>query len=128
MPLKDLVPGLDWDGTVSDDPQGFARLVQHGDRVVIITVNDEITPAVAGDWLSVSPERFEVRICPDERLDDYALWKAEQCLAAGVEVMFDDDPAVVDACLKQGIATIGVREDSERFHRGDVRLGGRAND
>lgn len=102
--------GLDWDGTVSDYSTAFSFLVTLFQSVIIITVNDEITPAIATKTLNLGLKLVKVEICPDEHLDTYSQWKAEICVKHGVDIMFDDDPNVISACHKQGIHAIMVSE------------------
>ena len=102
--------GLDWDGTVSDYSAAFSFLVTLFQSVVIITVNDEITPAIATNTLNLGTKLVKVEICPDEYLNTYFQWKAEICVKHEVDIMFDDDPKVVLACHKRGIHAIMVQE------------------
>ena len=78
--------------------------------VVIITVNDTITPEIAANTLSLEDKPVKVEICPNKRLDAYPQWKAQICVKHGVDIMFDDNPNVVLACHKRGIHAITVSE------------------
>lgn len=112
---KQLIIGLDWDGTVSDYSDAFAFLASRFDSVIIITVNDEITPKMASQTLKINEDFIQVIICPDERVEDYHQWKAEICVKYDVAIMFDDDPNVILACKKQRIHAITVSEFIYRF-------------
>lgn len=105
-----LVLGLDWDGTISCFAEPLAVLSRHANHVVIITVNDEITPSLAAETLGIAHNRIVIEVCPDERIEDYALWKAERCRTHGVMVMIDDDEHVVAACVASGIPALLVAE------------------
>jgi len=109
------VIGLDWDGTVSDYSAAFAFLATLFDSVVIITVNDEITPEIASQTLKLTEKTVNVEICPDNRLGTASEWKAEICVKYGVDIMFDDNPDIVLACHKRGIRAITVSEFIYRF-------------
>ncbi|RKZ53225.1 MAG: hypothetical protein DRR08_27560 [Candidatus Parabeggiatoa sp. nov. 2] len=107
--------GLDWDGTVSDYSAAFSFLATLFQSVVIITLNDTITPGIAANTLSLEEKPLKVEICPDDRLGTHHEWKAEICVKQGVDIMFDDDPDVVLACHKRGIHAITVSEFIYRF-------------
>jgi hypothetical protein len=100
--------GLDWDDTVTDYPAAFALLCRAFRSVVIITLNQGVTIPEAEHRLGCTIERIEH--CPDEVViaGRSHVWKAETCRRLGVDLMFDDDPDVVKACLKAGIQAIGV--------------------
>ncbi|RKZ38851.1 MAG: hypothetical protein DRR00_33875 [Candidatus Parabeggiatoa sp. nov. 3] len=93
----------------------FLFLVNQFQSVVIITVNDTITPEIAANTLSLEQKSVKVEICPDHRLGTHQDWKAEIAVKHGVDIMFDDDPNVVLACHKRGIRAITVSEFIYRF-------------
>ena len=105
-----FILGLDWDGTISCYGPELSLLSVRADRVVVITLNDEITPAIAAKVLSFDLSRVEVTICPDEQIETYASWKSAECLRLGVSLMIDDDTNVVNNCRSAGIPTLLVRE------------------
>jgi hypothetical protein len=113
--MKELVLGLDWDGTVSDYPLGFAFLAGLFSKCVIITINDEITPDLASSTLNIEIDKVTVEICTHEHLENYQEWKANRCVAHQVDLMFDDDPGVVLACINRGIRAITVSEFIYRY-------------
>lgn len=81
---------LNWDGTTSCYSPEFGILAQQAVHISIITLNDEITVAHAVQTLGVDDAVVKVYICPDERINDYGIWKAETCLAQGVSLMIDN--------------------------------------
>jgi hypothetical protein len=100
--------GLDWDDTVTAYPAAF-RLLSRGFRsVVIITLNHGLTPADAESRLGRKINRIEY--CPDDAViaGESHIWKARTCRRLGVDLVFDDDIEVVEACLKAGVHAIGV--------------------
>jgi hypothetical protein len=100
--------GLDWDDTVTAYPAAF-RLLSRGFRsVVIITLNHGLTLAEAESRLGRKIDRIEY--CPDDAVigGESHIWKARTCRRLGVDLMFDDDIEVVEACLKAGVHAIGV--------------------
>ena len=102
--------GLDWDGTISCYTTELHLLAQLASHISIITVNDEINLALATQTLGIDQNKISIYICPDERLDDYPVWKAETCLIHHVNLMVDDEYPVVQACWKNGIPALWVRE------------------
>lgn len=108
--MKEYIIGLDWDGTISDYPTGFAFLAHLFSKCIIITVNGEITQELAASTLEIDVDKVVVKICSHDDIENYAHWKAETCLAHHVDIMFDDDPDVVLACLNKGIRAINVSE------------------
>lgn len=108
--MKNHIIGLDWDGTVSDYPDGFSFLVSLFFKCVIITVNSEITQAFASSTLNADVNSVIVEVCPRDNLENYQDWKVDICLAHQVDIMFDDDADVVLACLNKGIRAITVSE------------------
>jgi len=112
---KQVIIGLDWDGTVSDYSDAFAFLASRFNSAIIITLNEGITTAMAAKTLKLEKGAITVEICPDERVADSHQWKAEICVKYDVAIMFDDDPNVILACKKQGIHAITVREFIYRF-------------
>ncbi len=110
----EYILGLDWDGTVSDYKTEFALLASRFDSVVIITLNNQITPQLAAATLNLDQTLVSVEICPDLRLDDYGHWKTEICRKHSIVIMFDDDRYVIGQCRSSGIAVIGVR--ANRFN------------
>lgn len=113
----EFVLALDWDETTGDYPLAFARLASHYPKVLIVTVNDELTQAFAAQVLGVDAEKVAVHCCPDEALDDVPQWKANVCLRERVHLMFDDNEQVVQACHALGVAAICVRERTDKFER-----------
>lgn len=100
--------GLDWDGTISCYFPELGLLAQQAAKVVIITINDEITVEQAAKTLNIDEESVSVWICPDERIDDYGVWKAETCLAHDISLMIDDELPVVTACWSVGVPALLV--------------------
>jgi len=105
-----FILGLDWDGTISCYGPELSLLSARADRVVIITLNDEIDTAIAAKALSLDKTLIEVSICPDENIETYAHWKSAECLRYGVCLMIDDDINVVNACRSAGIPALLVQE------------------
>lgn len=108
--MSGLTLGLDWDGTASHYRGEVAVLAAQAHRIVIITLNDAITPGSASAWLRVSHDRIHVEHCPDERVEDYWAWKVERCTAHGVSLMVDDDRFVCEACWAAGVPCLWVVE------------------
>ena len=104
--------GLDWDGTISCYATELHLLAEQASQISIITVNDEITLTLASQTLNIKQDKISVIICPDERLDDYAIWKAEMCLTHHINLMIDDEYPVVQACWQNGIPALWIRERS----------------
>lgn len=108
---------LDWDETTSDYPMAFRQLARRFARVIIVTVNDELTVEQACHWLHRSAADLEIFCCPDEAIDNVAEWKADICVAQNVALMFDDNPEVVRACHRKGVNAIGVSERAWKFEK-----------
>ena len=92
-------------------------------KCVILTVNDEITTELAASALNVHSDHVAVEICPEQDIEHYHEWKADRCLVHAVDIMFDDDPDVVLACLNKGIKAITVSEFIYRYSD-KLRYGG----
>lgn len=112
-PSADLRLGLDWDGTVSCYAPELSLLARLAAQVVIVTLNDEITVDVASGKLGVGAGRILVCICPDDRIEDYGVWKAETCRAQSIHLMIDDDHTVTQACWAAGVPALLVVERPE---------------
>lgn len=104
--------GLDWDGTISCYVTELRLLAHQASQISIITVNDEITLSLASQTLAIEQDKISLLICPDDRLDDYAIWKAESCLIYNINLMIDDEYPVVQACWQHGIPALWIRERS----------------
>jgi len=102
--------GLDWDGTVSDHVEVFSLLSDFFHRCVIITLNPTITREYAAQVLRQPVDKVHVEICDDESLEEYPQWKAAMCHKHTVDVMFDDDHYVVEACQAANIRAMRVGE------------------
>ena len=102
--------GLDWDGTISCYGPELSLLARHAVRVVVITVNDEITVARVAEMLGTDTEFIDVVICPDEHIERYHMWKAETCSALRIDLMIDDDARVAAACWAAGVPALHVVE------------------
>lgn len=109
-PPAPFILGLDWDGTISCYGPELSLLSSRADRVVIITLNDEIDAIIAAETLSLDIAAIEVSICPDVEVETYAQWKSAECLRYGVHLMIDDDEHVANACRSAGIPTLLVQE------------------
>lgn len=93
---------LDIDDTITTHPAFFAlisqALAQAGHRVLIITFRDEnsrhTTEADLAGWGIAYDELicWSMACCD---LADVDVWKATVCREHGVEVFFEDDPAVL---------------------------------
>ncbi len=106
---------LDWDETISDYPLAFRALAKPYDRVIIVTVNNELTIGEACHWFERSTEDLEIFCCPYENMGDIPGWKAEVCYVEKVALMFDDNPYVVRACHQKGVNAICVSERDWKF-------------
>jgi hypothetical protein len=115
--MDKLTIGLDWDGVISDYAPALSFLVQLFQYCVVITLNDEITNTIASQTLNLELARLKLEICPDNRIDDYYRWKAEMCIKHHVNLMFDDDPEVILACLEVNIHAITVREFCYKYKK-----------
>lgn len=100
--------GLDWDGVISHFPEEIKILARKFSRVVIITLNRTITPERVMTAFADIPAEYFLEICPDDKRDDYAAWKAETCRRHKVSLMIDDDGYVVMECRSLGIPTLAV--------------------
>ncbi|WP_223788208.1 hypothetical protein [Marinicella meishanensis] len=109
------VLALDWEETTSDYPLAFKVLAERFERVIIVTVNDDLTTAEACECLHRSPDTLKIFCCPDEWIVDVPGWKSTVCLEQQVALMFDDSPDVVRACHKKGINAICVSERTWKF-------------
>ncbi|WP_144394555.1 hypothetical protein [Pleionea sediminis] len=109
------VLALDWDETTSDYPLAFREIAKNYERVIIITVNDELTVDDACRWLNRKTSDLEIFCCPDDNIDDVPGWKSEVCCQHQVALMFDDNPDVVRACHLRGINAICVSERVWKF-------------
>jgi hypothetical protein len=98
--------GLDWDGVISHFPREMQILSAKFSRTVVITLNRTITYVLAAEALRNAEVRVE--ICPDNRREDYATWKAEICLKHKVALLLDDDGYVVIECRSRDIPTLAV--------------------
>lgn len=113
--MAEMILGLDWDGTASHYRGEVAVLAGLACRIVVITLNDTITPASAAEWLGVEGDRVRVEHCPDTRVEDYWTWKVEQCREHAVTVMVDDDRFVCEACWAVGVPCLWVVEKPLAF-------------
>ena len=95
--------GLDWEGVIPDYYRAFSVLVEPYSLCVIITLKSSLTTDEAAKMLSINESNLIIEICPEERQQDYQVWKAEMCIKHNVGVMFDDDPTVVYECKQQKI-------------------------
>jgi hypothetical protein len=98
--------GLDWDGVISHFPREMQLLASKFSHTVVITLNRSITYILAAEALRNAEVRVE--ICPDDRREDYAVWKAEICLKHNVSLLLDDDGYVVIECRSRDIPTLAV--------------------
>lgn len=98
--------GLDWDGVISHFPREMQILSSKFSRTVVITLNRTITYILAAEALRNAEVRVEV--CPDDRRDDYAAWKAEMCIRHNVSLLLDDDGYVVIECRSREIPALAV--------------------
>ena len=112
---KVSILGLDWDETVTDYPLSFRALAQNFQKVVIITVNDELTPEIVSQVLQRKENDVAIFCCPDEELENMAGWKAQICHQQQVDIMFDDNPAVVKACHDLRINAVCISERANKF-------------
>ncbi|MBK8103640.1 MAG: HAD family hydrolase [Cellvibrionales bacterium] len=108
---------LDWDETTSDYPLAFQELARRFDRVIIVTVNDELTLDYVCQHLGITPDVTEIHCCPADALENVGQWKAQVCAEQQVALMFDDNPDVVRACHALGVNAICVRERSWKFEK-----------
>lgn len=108
---------LDWDETTGDYPLAFRELALGFERVIIVTVNDELTLEFVCNSLQTPPGVTQIYCCPADDLEDVGRWKARVCAEQGVAVMFDDNPDVVRACHELGVNAICVRERAWKFDR-----------
>ena len=106
---------LDWDETTSDYPLAFKELSKRFDRVIIVTVNNDLTLTDVCKCLQRTPKEIQIYCCPDDNLEDIAEWKAQTCKDEYVALMFDDNPHVVRACHGKGINAICVNERTWKF-------------
>ena len=95
-----MIVGLDVDQTITRHPEFFAllsrALVEASHQVVIITFRDdrESTEQQLNEWdicwttLVTLPKLQDLTENPDA-------WKAGVCRQLGVDILFDDDPAVL---------------------------------
>lgn len=104
------VLALDWDGTVSCYAEPLGLIARVAQRVVIVTLNDEVSSSIAAAALGIPPARVSVDVCPEERVEDYPQWKVERCRAHGASLVIDDDVLVVRACFQSRIPAICVTE------------------
>ena len=116
-----LTLGLDWDGVISDYSKALRILLRYAHTLVVITLNDAITSEIAGMVLRRASDTIFVEICPQDRLDDYDVWKKETCLRYKIGLMLDDDPKVLHTCKEAGIHTILIAENP-RKHQDDDYL------
>ena len=96
-------------------PLAFRELATRFDRVIIVTVNDELEIHHASDALGLNQAMLTIFCCPDDSLHEVAEWKAVICQREGAAIMFDDSPHVVQACHKIGVNAICVSERSWKF-------------
>lgn len=97
--------GLDWDGVISHFPEEIKILAAKFTNVVIITLNNTITPEKAEETLL---RRAIIEICPDGERDNHGAWKAAMCRKHGVSLMIDDDGFVVAECRSLEIPALAV--------------------
>ena len=97
--------GLDWDGVISHFPQEMAILAAKFTNVVIITLNNSVTPEKAE---AVLKRPVSVEICPDSERDNHGVWKATICRKHNVALIIDDDGFVVAECRSMGIPALAV--------------------
>jgi hypothetical protein len=98
--------GLDWDGVISHFPREMKILASKFSRTVVITLNRSVTYILAAETLRNA--EVHVEICPDDRRDDYAAWKAEMCLKHNVTLLLDDDGYVVIECRSREIPALAI--------------------
>ena len=118
-----MVIGFDIDDTITRHPQFFAviskALVAAGHRVIIITFREDRDSAeaelrkwgIAYDGLMTSSLDTALEHGVDE-------WKAEACRQHGVEVFFEDDPAVLSHLDDSVVAMMPIREDRKNLPDG----------
>jgi len=106
---------LDWDETTSDYPLAFKELAKRFERVIIVTVNDELTLDYVCEYLKRTPQEVQIFCCPNDNLEKVAEWKAQICSNERVAIMFDDNPNVVRACHNLGVNAIYVNERTWKF-------------
>ena len=111
------VLALDWDETTSDYPLAFKEIAKLYERVIIVTVNDELTVEDACLWLGRTPENLRIFCCPDDNIEDVPGWKSNVCFKEQVALMFDDNPDVVRACHNKGVNAICVSERAWKFEK-----------
>ncbi len=70
---------LDWDETTSDYPLAFKKLAKRFNRVIIVTVNNELTLTEVCKCLQRTLEEIQIFCCPDDNLENIAEWKAKIC-------------------------------------------------
>jgi hypothetical protein len=105
-PADTDVLGLDWDGVISHFPKEMIFLASKFRRVVVITLNQSVTPERVNEVLQSTDSLLA--ICPSDRREDYSAWKAEMCHLHSVALMIDDDGFVVSECRSQGIRCLAV--------------------
>ncbi len=108
---------VDWDETTGDYPLAFRELSKRFDRVIVVTVNDELVLEDVCKHFDRTPETLDIYCFPFDRYtyEDIGPWKASVCEREKVALMFDDDPNVIRNCHKIGVNAILVSERSWKF-------------
>ncbi len=111
-----MVIGMDIDGTITRMPELFACMskgfVGAGHRVVIITFREDRagTEADLAGWGIAYDELIcsTLERCLEDGVDE---WKSKVCRRKGVEVLFEDDPAVLAHVGPEVLCLMPVEED-----------------
>jgi hypothetical protein len=98
--------GLDWDGVISHFPEEMIFLASKFNHVVVITLNHTVTLKRVREVLQ--KKNCLLEICPDDRRENYTVWKAEVCKQHSIALMIDDDGFVVSECRSQGVRCLAV--------------------
>lgn len=109
-----MILGLDWDDTITTYQKGISKLTEVATEIHIITLNSDVTEAIAKRVLVVEvPITIHIMSTVDFDTSKYdngiGTWKAKIADANWVDLMIDDMQEVVDECLKIGIPAIQVK-------------------